>query len=169
MPEPRPIAAGHAATVAMPADVQIDGEWRPCCRHRTSKRVYESLDVAWAKAFCVFAQTGNILTPYLCGRSRTYTSTVHLRGCGNWYLTSYPKNVLPSADGLWNKAGNYAGPRRECLRSDGLAKKIFASQSAAQDAIRKGGGGRKYEPYECRLHHWHMGRKVTRPVIDQRD
>jgi len=88
------------------------------CTCRRVKICYASIDDAWRAAFRSFAQSGLLLTPYKCGRSRRWKGEVHTRlvgnpwawepwrqtirlrrvretGCGEWHLTSMTNYVLP--------------------------------------------------------------------------
>jgi len=58
-----------------------------------------------------------------------------------------------------HRFGNVPLHLRECLNKDGRSKKIFESQSAAQEHILKAGWQRRYNAYQCSHGHWHVGRK----------
>jgi hypothetical protein len=90
------------------------------CRRRKSKRAHESFDQALRVAFLVFVETGLILTPYKCGRTRIHKGVAKQRpsgnpwgfeplrrwigsikyrerGCGMWHLTSSSAHLLQKA------------------------------------------------------------------------
>lgn len=64
-----------------------------------------------------------------------------------------------------NPAGDLVGAERECIRGDGTPKKIFRDRDEAQASIVKGNMGRLYEAYECSRGHWHIGKKIRRPIV----
>jgi hypothetical protein len=63
-----------------------------------------------------------------------------------------------------NPAGDLVGPERECVRSDGLPKKIFSSGAEAREWLDVR-NMRRHEPYECSKGHWHVGNKLRRPIV----
>ena len=102
----------------LPPRVRINAQGEAWCRNRDAKRVYRSLNDAWAGALRTFLQTGRIYTPYHCGRSVYSYAIVKRRlhpnpwafdpwivwvgsishkshGCGMWHLTSSARHTLP--------------------------------------------------------------------------
>lgn len=66
-----------------------------------------------------------------------------------------------------NPPGALVGPERECIRGDGVPKKIFSSRPEAEASIVKG-NMRLFEAYQCSRGHWHIGKKLRRSVAQDR-
>jgi hypothetical protein len=64
-----------------------------------------------------------------------------------------------------NPAGDLVGRERECIRGDGVPKKIFGGEPEAREWLdeRK---MRLHEPYQCSKGHWHVGSKLRRPIVN---
>lgn len=65
-----------------------------------------------------------------------------------------------------NLAGDLIGPERECVRGDGVPKKIFSSRDEAEASVVKGNMARLFESYQCSRGHWHIGNKLRRPIVN---
>ncbi|MGA8475812.1 MAG: hypothetical protein WB681_12190 [Candidatus Cybelea sp.] len=63
-----------------------------------------------------------------------------------------------------NPAAGLVGPERECIRGDGLPKKIFSSGAEAREWLDER-NMRRHEPYRCSNEHWHVGNKLRRPIV----
>ena len=109
--------------------------------------------------------------PRICwvGSRKNYS-----RGCGWWHLTSLAGHVLAAAERValpiamgWEayhcaRDGSWVRKDRECIRSDGLPKKRFASREEAERLARamsvpEGKRGRRYHTYVCSSGHIHVG------------
>lgn len=64
-----------------------------------------------------------------------------------------------------NQAGDLVGPERECVRGDGVPKKVFADRDEAEASILKG-NMRLFEAYQCSKGHWHIGKRMRRPIFE---
>jgi hypothetical protein len=62
-----------------------------------------------------------------------------------------------------NPAGD-VGPERECVRGDGVPKKIFSSGAEARGWLDER-NTRRREPYQCSRGHWHVGNKLRHPIV----
>lgn len=94
------------------------------CKSRRIKICYDSIDDAWRASLIIFIESGFILTPYRCGRSKRWAAVVRSRmngnpwgwkpgmriwvalepvrqsGCGEWHLTSRTNYVLAGEKGM---------------------------------------------------------------------
>lgn len=62
-----------------------------------------------------------------------------------------------------NPADDLIGPERECIRGDGVPKKIFSTYDEANASVVKGNMTRLFEAYQCSRGHWHIGKMMRRP------
>lgn len=175
----------------MSRTVRVNAQGETWCHHRSWKRTYSTIEEAWLAAFLFFVTGGSITTPYRCGRSKRYVGEARVRitanpyaydpfvryigrrrvrvqGCGMWHLTSSTSHALPSPDGLWNAAGAYVGPDRQCIRADGFPKKIFKSEHDAR-AFLNARNMHALAPYLCARNHWHVGANCSDPLYGDAD